>query len=167
MVLCNSTLTSFTSIPPNCNFNLVRSCTLLITPVEAQELARNGDGSRKPRLENRPIVDRVINDGSKATKRLWAELRALPGVLGQMTSLTYFSFKVQDYQRWHGPKGFWLRASDIFDILASVPRSVENLELDTRCYDRHTSELASQHICSLIASRLPRLENVRLRLSRF
>lgn len=167
VVFRNSTLTGFTSIPPNGDFHLVRSCTLLITPVEAQELARNADGSRKPRLEARPIVDRIVNNGSEATKRLWAELRALPRIPGQMTSLTCFSLKVQDYQNRHGPKGFWLRASDLFDILASVPGSVKNLELDTRCYDKHTSELGSQHICSLIANRLSRLEVVRLRLSRF
>jgi hypothetical protein len=134
---------------------LVRSLTLCIDPV-------------KPDLQpDTPHPYVFLEDGedmrrfgSQASHRLWGHLRDIAAKVANMVGLVSFSLCTSP----NPPKdGFWLPRPAIAAIIEALPHSCVNLEIDTRGQD--LSNPGHTHLCTAVRATLPRLLNLRLRLS--
>ena len=135
--------------------SLVRSLTLRIDPV-------------RPELEpDAPHPYAFLEDeedmrrhGSQGSQRLWGHLRDIATTLANMVGLISFALYISPEKN---NVGFWLPRSAIAAIIEALPESCFNLEIDSRGND--SSEPDSAHLCDAVSATLPRLQNLRLRLS--
>lgn len=107
------------------------------------------------------------NNGNHDTNTLWLALRQLCTVLPHLRCLETFSFTVRSDRPIASTFGFWLRHGDMYSLLTSLPLSLRSLELDTAGYEDSTATDSSRDLCAVIATRFPKLEHLRLRLSRY
>jgi hypothetical protein len=162
-ILKPATLATLINNAPLESLRAVRSLTISIDPIEPRHLTHPGTWKRTL-LEDSKYVREHGNDGTRA---LWEDLQLLTRLLPQMTSLTTFSLHVNGQNNVYETKGFWLRSGELSDLILSLPKSVTNLEIDTKSYDVHGSGLDSSHPCQAIALQMPHLVNLRLQLSRY
>lgn len=111
------------------------------------------------------------------TYRLWNHLDALVGIIRSgMTGLMSFSLCISKFPaggrtrgHWSSPQGAWVKTGTIAALLAALPLSCVNLELDTRGREDDRAcgfypVYGSTHLCPTIRDLLPRLRHLRLRL---
>lgn len=153
--LNNSTLEPFVKHFKVSTGSFVRSLTLCVDPVEP-ELQPDAPHPYAF-VEDEEEMRRV---GSQGSQRLWSHLRDIATQVTQMAGLVSFSLHTSPEPN---KVGFWLPRPAIAAIIQALPQSCVNLEIDTR--GRDSSEPGSAHLCAAIRATLPRVQNLRLRLS--
>lgn len=111
------------------------------------------------------------------TYRLWNNLETLTDIIrSNMTGLVSFSLCISKLppggrtaEHWGDPHGAWVKTGTIAALLAALPRSCVDLELDTRGREDDRAcnfypVYGSTHLCPIIRDLLPRLRHLRLRL---
>ena len=148
---------------------LVRSLTISFEPVLPQITPGAKPTSRGGYLPEDMLEDvqHILAHGNEATNCLWVALKKLPTLTSQMSNLHTFSFSVKWEKYVVPPIGFWLEHRAIYDIVHSLPASLQNLELDTKAQENTTGADRGWNICTTIGSRLDHLSHVRLRLKRY
>ena len=147
--------------------SLVRSLTLSIPHIKPALTPAwyHADGASPVQgyLED---PSNLASRGNNGTRRLWENLSKLAIILPRMTSMTSFSFYVteQSSEFRSDLYGFWLRRSDLQAILEALPKTVTDLEVDTKGFDQFY--IHDKHLCPQIASLVSKCKNIRIRLSR-
>jgi hypothetical protein len=136
--------------------SFVRSFTLSIKTVRPELLI---DAPRfYVYLEDKEELIKICRN--QASEWIWGLLRGIPAkvasIVGLMSFLLYMS-----------PEGFlnfyWLPRPIIATIVEALPESCVSLEIESRGADY--VKLGSAHLCDAVRVILPRLRNLRLRLS--
>ena len=163
VILNNSSLHKFTENSTATGLAMMRSLSIKIKPERAAEAA----STTSPSGWEIPIYaegsDYIAANGSSETRALWASLIGLASTVSRTGKLESFSLLVTSIYPNFKREGFWLRGSDIGNIVASLPPTLRHLEVDTKGYDR--SIFSAQHLCQKFQNCLPFLQSLRLRLA--
>ena len=100
------------------------------------------------------------------TRVLWHDLDLLASKVQLMTKLEAFSLRVCGNHLAEPTEGFFLRRADIAMLIGILPPSLRILELDAFNHDRDSASWTDTHLCRTLATMLPKLSHLRLRLSR-
>ncbi|KPI37126.1 uncharacterized protein AB675_3621 [Cyphellophora attinorum] len=154
IVVDRAGLARFIAAPLTSNLRLVKSFTF---------------SSDRPdvRWVRDPKSDNVIDRPCRRVNQLNTHLYSLATILPRMSSLLTFSFYIKSQPASDSLlKQVEISRSALRELVDALPLSLENLEIDTKCYDRPVLNYDSRHVCSAIADRLSRLRHVRLRLAK-
>ena len=105
--------------------------------------------------------------GNKDMKDLWRALDQVPASMSYITRLKAFSLSLHWSSGIVAPKAFWIPHSTIHNIVKQLPLSLRCLEIDLESQERTASSDVEMDICEAVATTLPHLEHVRLRLARY
>jgi hypothetical protein len=154
--LQNSNLEKFVRQSDISNSVLVQSLTIIIEPVNPAP----DSTPPYPSVLSIEDIEYAKHHGSQESAKLWHLLEQLLDNLSEMNHSLTFSLTVSPGSN---AIGFWIARPTITAITKALPGTCISIEIDTRGKDYF--EPGSEHLCDVLRAILPRLQNLRLRVS--
>lgn len=155
ILLTNTNLEAFVKRSDFSHGGLIRSLTIRIAHIQ-----RATDLTAPHPYAFIEDEDHARQREIQESKRLWSYLEELSGRLAQLGCLITFALTVSTAPRQFG---FAIPRRIVAKVIEGLPETCVNLEIDT--HGRDYSEPGSTHLCETIREIVPRLRNLRVRLT--
>lgn len=147
VVLQNHNLHLFTKKSPLHSHDALKNIRSLTITIDAKRMVATPEGV---------LLTQTDEEEHAKIHGLLLPLQQLPAILAQMTNLATFSLSITLFGQYEPYK------DTINSILAALPPSCVNLELDLDRFKYNDKGTGYEHVCEGIADCLPRLHHLRL-----